>query len=226
MSAVSLAALSGVPPRSRRCQWGKTTALVPNSPQLRSSSRSGSVNQPLARRNRLRFYLASGLLFRAMDAALIAARSGVTHRMQFLAETKDGSSGARRGGRFGSTLPHSGFDPENGQSPVPKQRCRPRAGSRQRDRAVDSHSFRERYQTEHVMESITAISRGRMLEHYSHVRIDAKRKALDQLDAMHAAERPPSTEVTLRESEALPVTACGTSQSTSQSTTMCIGVFP
>jgi phospholipid/cholesterol/gamma-HCH transport system ATP-binding protein len=35
VSAISLAALSGIPPRSRPCQWGKTTALVPNSPQLR-----------------------------------------------------------------------------------------------------------------------------------------------------------------------------------------------
>ena len=53
-----------------------------------------------------------------MDAAVIAARA-VTHRMPALAETKDGSLGARRGGGFGCPLPHSGFNPENQHSPVP-----------------------------------------------------------------------------------------------------------
>ena len=70
---------------------------------------------------------------------------------------------------------------------------------------------------DHVMESITGHLSRKMLEHYSHVRIDAKRKALDQLDAMHAAEQAATTEETAHEFEALPVTACGTSQSTSQS---------
>ena len=49
------------------------------------------------------------------------------------------------------------------------------------------------------------------------VRIDAKRKALDQLDAMHATEQAATTEEAAHESESLPVTACGTSQSTSHS---------
>jgi hypothetical protein len=35
---------------------------------------------------------------------------------------------------------------------------------------------------DHVLESIGHLSR-RMLEHYSHIRIDAKRQALDALDA-------------------------------------------
>jgi hypothetical protein len=35
---------------------------------------------------------------------------------------------------------------------------------------------------DHVLESIGAASR-RMLEHYSHIRIDAERQALDALDA-------------------------------------------
>ena len=36
---------------------------------------------------------------------------------------------------------------------------------------------------DHVMESISGHLSRRMLDHYSHVRLDAKRKALDQLDA-------------------------------------------
>ena len=40
---------------------------------------------------------------------------------------------------------------------------------------------------DHVMESITGHLSRRMLEHYSHIRLDAKRKALDALDA-HRAE--------------------------------------
>ena len=35
---------------------------------------------------------------------------------------------------------------------------------------------------DHVMESISGHLSRRMLEHYSHVRLDAKRKALDELD--------------------------------------------
>jgi hypothetical protein len=35
---------------------------------------------------------------------------------------------------------------------------------------------------DHVLESISGHLSRRMLEHYSHVRIDAKRKALDALD--------------------------------------------
>jgi integrase len=40
---------------------------------------------------------------------------------------------------------------------------------------------------DHVMESITGHLSRRMLEHYSHIRLDAKRVALDALDA-HRAE--------------------------------------
>lgn len=36
---------------------------------------------------------------------------------------------------------------------------------------------------DHVMESISGHLSRRMLEHYSHVRLDAKRKALEELDA-------------------------------------------
>ena len=36
---------------------------------------------------------------------------------------------------------------------------------------------------DHVMESITGHLSRRMLEHYSHVRLDAKRKALEELGA-------------------------------------------
>ena len=43
-----------------------------------------------------------------------------------------------------------------------------------------------------------------------------QRKALDQLDAMHTAEQSAKIEETPQQSEALPVTACGTSQFTSQ----------
>jgi hypothetical protein len=39
---------------------------------------------------------------------------------------------------------------------------------------------------DHVLESISGLSR-RMLEHYSHIRIDAKRQALDALDAARRA---------------------------------------
>jgi hypothetical protein len=35
---------------------------------------------------------------------------------------------------------------------------------------------------DHVLESITGHLSRRMLEHYSHIRIDAKRQALDALD--------------------------------------------
>ena len=36
---------------------------------------------------------------------------------------------------------------------------------------------------DHVLESISGHLSRRMLEHYSHIRIDAKRQALDALDA-------------------------------------------
>lgn len=41
---------------------------------------------------------------------------------------------------------------------------------------------------DHVMESISGHLSRRMLEHYSHVRIEAKREALDALDARRAAK--------------------------------------
>jgi hypothetical protein len=60
-----------------------------------------------------RFDLASGLLSRAMDATLIAAKVRRVMVLPALTEAKDGSSSARRGGGFGCTLPHFGFNPEN-----------------------------------------------------------------------------------------------------------------
>ncbi|HUQ73059.1 MAG TPA: hypothetical protein VM165_26250 [Planctomycetaceae bacterium] len=42
---------------------------------------------------------------------------------------------------------------------------------------------------DHVLESISGHLSRRMLEHYSHIRIDAKRQALDALDA---ARRSPA----------------------------------
>src|SRR5688572_18882184 len=42
---------------------------------------------------------------------------------------------------------------------------------------------------DHVLESISGHLSRRMLEHYSHIRIDAKRQALDALDAMHPSEQ-------------------------------------
>ncbi len=104
------------------------------------------VSAASARQKGFRFHLGSGLLSCAIDAAFITAKVRRVSEPA-LAETKDGSSGARRGGGFGCTLPHSGFNPENGHSPVPEQACRPRAGSRQRHPAVDSHSFREHHQS-------------------------------------------------------------------------------
>ena len=41
---------------------------------------------------------------------------------------------------------------------------------------------------DHVLESITGHLSRRMLEHYSHIRIDAKRQALDALDDVRRAE--------------------------------------
>lgn len=41
---------------------------------------------------------------------------------------------------------------------------------------------------DHVMESISGHLSRRMLEHYSHVRIEAKREALDALDARRAVK--------------------------------------
>ena len=40
---------------------------------------------------------------------------------------------------------------------------------------------------DHVLESISGHLSRRMLEHYSHIRIDAKRQALDALDAARRA---------------------------------------
>jgi hypothetical protein len=40
---------------------------------------------------------------------------------------------------------------------------------------------------DHVLESISGHLMRRMLEHYSHIRIDAKRQALDALDAARRA---------------------------------------
>jgi hypothetical protein len=41
---------------------------------------------------------------------------------------------------------------------------------------------------DHVMESISGHLSRRLLEHYSHVRIEAKREALDALDVRRAAK--------------------------------------
>ena len=43
---------------------------------------------------------------------------------------------------------------------------------------------------DHVMESITGHLSRRMLEHYSHIRLDAKRKALDALNEWREAKEP------------------------------------
>ena len=40
---------------------------------------------------------------------------------------------------------------------------------------------------DHVLESISGHLSRRMLEHYSHIRIEAKRQALDALDAARRA---------------------------------------
>ena len=40
---------------------------------------------------------------------------------------------------------------------------------------------------DHVMESITGHMSRRMLEHYSHIRLQAKREALEELDTRRAA---------------------------------------
>jgi hypothetical protein len=45
---------------------------------------------------------------------------------------------------------------------------------------------------DHVLESITGHLSRRMLEHYSHIRIDAKRQALDALDAQRGRVVPPN----------------------------------
>jgi hypothetical protein len=46
---------------------------------------------------------------------------------------------------------------------------------------------------DHVLESISGHLSRRMLEHYSHIRIDAKRKALDALDAARCKTAPNGT---------------------------------
>jgi len=43
---------------------------------------------------------------------------------------------------------------------------------------------------DHVLESITGHLSRRMLEHYSHIRIDAKRQALDALDGRRGRVLP------------------------------------
>jgi hypothetical protein len=43
---------------------------------------------------------------------------------------------------------------------------------------------------DHVLESISGHLSRRMLEHYSHIRIDAKRQALDALDAARRNAAP------------------------------------
>jgi len=43
---------------------------------------------------------------------------------------------------------------------------------------------------DHVLESISGHLSRRMLEHYSHIRIDAKRQALDALDAQRGCVLP------------------------------------
>src|SRR5207247_1799961 len=43
---------------------------------------------------------------------------------------------------------------------------------------------------DHVLESITGHLSRRMLEHYSHIRIDAKRQALDALDVQRGSVLP------------------------------------
>ena len=43
---------------------------------------------------------------------------------------------------------------------------------------------------DHVLESISGHLSRRMLEHYSHIRIDAKRQALDALDAQRGSVLP------------------------------------
>src|SRR5260370_21335174 len=43
---------------------------------------------------------------------------------------------------------------------------------------------------DHVLESITGHLSRRMLEHYSHIRIDAKRQALDALDVQRGRVLP------------------------------------
>src|SRR5512134_1501163 len=43
---------------------------------------------------------------------------------------------------------------------------------------------------DHVLESISGHLSRRMLEHYSHIRIDAKRQALDALDAARRNSAP------------------------------------
>ena len=43
---------------------------------------------------------------------------------------------------------------------------------------------------DHVLESITGHLTRRMLEHYSHIRIDAKRQALDALDELRKKDAP------------------------------------
>ena len=43
---------------------------------------------------------------------------------------------------------------------------------------------------DHVLESISGHLSRRMLEHYSHIRIDAKRQALDTLDEQRKKDAP------------------------------------
>jgi hypothetical protein len=59
---------------------------------------------------------------------------------------------------------------------------------------------------DHVLESITGHLSRRMLEHYSHIRIDAKRQALDALDAQRGRVLPSNGN---RDGEGKPSTARG-----------------
>jgi hypothetical protein len=64
---------------------------------------------------------------------------------------------------------------------------------------------------DHVLESITGHLSRRILEHYSHIRIDAKRQALDGLDDARARHDAASS------SDAGRLTEAVTAQSTAQS---------
>ena len=76
---------------------------------------------------------------------------------------------------------------------------------------------------DHVLESITGHLSRRMLEHYSHVRIDAKRKALESLEAWRGeqGQAPMLPEATMSDKSVIlaarsSVRSLATSQSTSQ----------
>jgi hypothetical protein len=63
---------------------------------------------------------------------------------------------------------------------------------------------------DHVLESISGHLSRRMLEHYSHIRIDAKRQALDALEAARRKTAPNGTGNGDRDSsKGNHVTVCG-----------------